>query len=97
MQADDAASWAAGVRARPNIESNEAAMTQKRRGTIKKWKDESGFGFIAPDDRSPDLFFHHSEIRPTKSHIPKVGETCTFELGTGRDGKPVAVKVEFVQ
>eukprot|EP00756_Hemistasia_phaeocysticola_P032908 Hpha_TRINITY_DN16436_c0_g14::TRINITY_DN16436_c0_g14_i1::g.164126::m.164126 len=31
-----------------------------RTGTVKKWLDERGFGYIAPADGSPDVFVHHS-------------------------------------
>jgi len=31
-------------------------------GTVKRWNEESGFGFIKPDDGSEDLFVHRTSI-----------------------------------
>lgn len=39
-------------------------------GIVKSWDDDKGFGFIVPDDGSPDVFFHitsfaNREVRPS--------------------------------
>jgi len=61
-------------------------------GTLKSWNDDRGFGFIAPEDGGADVFLHISSLAPADGR-PIVGERLTYELGTGRNGRPQAIAV----
>lgn len=61
-------------------------------GILRAWNEERGFGFIAPTQGGAELFVHISAF-PRDGSRPVVGETLSFELGRGKDGKPQAVQV----
>merc|ERR1719198_2714469 len=46
-------------------------------GTAKRWNEQKGFGFIAPDDGEEDLFCHFSAIKD--GAMLKEGAIVTFE------------------
>jgi cold shock CspA family protein len=69
-------------------------MTQPRHeGTLKKWNDQRGFGFIAPSDGGADLFVHITAF-PSDGYLPTQGEVLTFEVEPDRSGRPSAVRVQ---
>eukprot|EP00413_Alexandrium_margalefii_P012658 CAMPEP_0204529754 /NCGR_PEP_ID=MMETSP0661-20131031/10242_1 /ASSEMBLY_ACC=CAM_ASM_000606 /TAXON_ID=109239 /ORGANISM="Alexandrium margalefi, Strain AMGDE01CS-322" /LENGTH=133 /DNA_ID=CAMNT_0051535797 /DNA_START=78 /DNA_END=479 /DNA_ORIENTATION=- len=45
-------------------------------GTVKKWFDEKGFGFIAPDEGGDDVFVHRLALNDAESL--EQGDTVTF-------------------
>ena len=63
-------------------------------GKIKKIVTEKGFGFIRPDDGGADVFFHHSSLVALQIEEIGMGDSVTFDVEAGRDGKgPRAVNV----
>lgn len=64
----------------------------RRRGTITKWDDEKGFGFIAPNDRTDDVFLHRRGL-PAGARRPKVGDVVHYELGFDTQRRRQAWKV----
>ena len=64
------------------------------KGTVKWFSSEKGFGFIAPEDGSKDLFVHHSEIQSNGQFASlSDGQPVEFEVGEGKKG-PCAVNVK---
>ena len=59
-------------------------------GTVARWLDQKGFGFIKGED-GKDLFVHNSDIEG-KSSL-REGEKVEFEVTDGDKG-PKAVKVK---
>jgi uncharacterized membrane protein YsdA (DUF1294 family)/cold shock CspA family protein len=49
------------------------------RGTIIRWDDDKGFGFVEPDDGTKQVFFHHSALRQRLPR-PRVGDFLSYEL-----------------
>ena len=55
-------------------------------GTVKWFNGEKGFGFIAPNDGSADLFVHYSEIQGGGFRNLDEGQQVEFEVGEGTKG-----------
>lgn len=64
-------------------------MNPGKRGTIIKWFDEKGYGFIKPVTGESQLFFHIRSIR-NLSRRDLLGVRVTYQETTGKDGRPAA-------
>ena len=61
-------------------------------GTLTKWNDDRGFGFIAPANAGADVFVHVAAF-PQDGERPRIGELISFETETGHNGKVRAIRV----
>ena len=58
-------------------------MTQ---GTVKWFNGEKGFGFIAPDDQSQDVFVHYSAITGSSFRSLEEQQRVEFDVEQGAKG-----------
>jgi len=63
--------------------------TPHQEGTVKRYLEEKGFGFIARNDAT-DLFFHSSNCECSRLYE---GEAVLFEVGKGKDDRDEARSV----
>ena len=66
-----------------------------QQGTVKRFNQEKGYGFIIPDDGGEDLFVHYSSIEGSGFRSLEEGEKVSYEVGQGRKG-PQAQNVSKV-
>jgi len=59
-------------------------------GTVKWFNAEKGFGFIAPEDGSPDVFAHFSAIQSSGYRSLNEGDRVEFETVEGPKGMQAA-------
>ncbi|AWH94555.1 MAG: cold-shock protein [Dietzia sp.] len=64
-------------------------------GTVKWFNAEKGYGFIAPEDGSADLFVHYSSIEGSGFKSLEENQRVEFELGEGQKG-PQAQEVRAI-
>ncbi|MCY3727105.1 MAG: cold-shock protein [Rhodobacteraceae bacterium] len=63
-------------------------------GTVKFFNTTRGFGFIAPDDGSKDVFVHISALEKAGIHQLNDGQKVSFEVATNK-GKTSAVHIQL--
>ncbi len=65
-------------------------------GTVKFFNTDKGYGFIAPDDGTPDSFVHISAVERAGMGTLQKDQRLKYELETDRRGKTSAVNLESV-
>ena len=64
-------------------------------GTVKWFNAEKGFGFIAPEDGSADVFVHYTEIQGSGFRTLEENQKVEFSVTQGPKG-PQAAQVRAV-
>jgi CspA family cold shock protein len=55
-------------------------------GTVKWFNAEKGYGFIAPEDGSQDVFAHYSAIQSNGYRTLEEGQRVEFDTAQGPKG-----------
>jgi len=63
-------------------------------GTVKFFNSDKGYGFIAPDDGSPDSFVHISAVERSGFATLTKDQRLKYEIEQDRRGKMSAVNLE---
>ncbi len=65
-------------------------------GTVKWFNSDKGFGFIAPEDGSADVFAHFSAINSRGFRTLEEGARVEFDVQQGPKG-PQAANITVIQ
>lgn len=60
-------------------------MTTNKVGTVKWFNLAKGYGFIAPDDGSKDVFVHTTAVEKAGLRTLDEGQKLEFDLEANRD------------
>ncbi len=62
-------------------------------GTVKFFNADKGYGFIAPEDGSPDSFVHITAVQAAGMMTLDKDQRVSYEVETGKNGKASAVNL----
>lgn len=68
--------------------------TLQKRGVLKTWKDDRGFGFIQPDHGDKDIFVHISSLKGM-ARRPVRGDVLFYDIARDAGGKVKAVNARI--
>ena len=65
------------------------------KGTVKWFNETKGYGFIAPEGGSKDVFVHISALERAGLSSLNEGQRVSFDLEKGQQGKMSAVNLKL--
>ncbi len=70
-------------------------QTEEMTGTVKWFKADKGFGFVAPDDGGKDVFVHKTVVSRLGLHTLETGQRLKMEVHSAAKGRE-AVSIEII-
>ena len=65
-------------------------------GTVKFFNETKGFGVVAPDDGSKDVFVHISAVQGSGLATLAENQKISFDTERGKDGRISAVNLKAI-
>ncbi|MGC9419912.1 MAG: cold-shock protein [Rhodovulum sp.] len=62
-------------------------------GTVKWFNETKGYGFIAPEGSSKDVFVHITALERAGLRTLADNQKVTFDIEAGRDGRESATNI----
>ena len=66
-------------------------------GTVKFFNDQKGFGFIQPDDGSPDAFVHATAVERAGWRGLQQDQRVAYDVVPGQRGKSEAANLRLIE
>ena len=76
--------------------SSEASAGAKMQGTVKWFNTVKGYGFITPDDGTPDAFVHITAVQESGLRLIVEGQRLKYQMIESKNGKLAAGNLELV-
>ena len=67
----------------------------QKKGTIKFYNNEKGFGFIFDEETKSDIYFHINDWK--NGSVPNGNDDVEFELSSSQNGKSKAINVTLIK
>lgn len=64
------------------------------KGTVKWYNTQKGYGFIAPEGSSKDVFVHATSLEKAGIRFLKEGQTVSFEIES-KNNRTSAINLEL--